>query len=121
MKGNVARQKDVDSKATTAAPYRTPGLNVVGVVAGDSKDERSVEEEEEKEGETKWQEDSQLVGGSARQGGRDLLFRKVSRLSPSQRAAPLLRQKPKGQRRPASLCPQVRVLVFTKGPGGGRG
>ena len=99
MKGNVARQKDVDSKATTAAPYRTPGLGVVGVVAGDSKDERSVEEEEKKERERKGQEDSELVGGSARQGGRDLLFRKVSRFSPSQRAASLLCQKPKRRRR----------------------
>jgi hypothetical protein len=52
-------------------------------------------------------EDSALVGGSARQGGRDLLFRKVSRLSLSQRAVSL-RQKPNRRRDPASL----RVLKF---------
>jgi len=61
----------------------------------------------------------QLVGGSARQGGRDLLFRKVSRLLLTQRAASLLRQKPKRRGR-ASSCPRICALVFTHSPGGGR-
>ena len=45
-------------------------------------DEKSVEEEEEEEEETKERRVLSWVGGSARQGGHDLLFRKVSRLLP---------------------------------------
>ena len=68
----MSRDTKTSTQATTAAPYRTPGLGVVDVVAGDSKDEKSVEEEKKNEGEAKGQEDSELVGGSARQGSRDL-------------------------------------------------
>ena len=80
-------------------------------------------EEEEREEERK--EKNRILSwleGQPGKGGRDLLFRKVSRLSLSQRAASLLRQKPKrGRGGSASLC----VLKFTslsssKGRGGGK-
>jgi len=116
IKGKVARQRRRLGSTTTAAPGQAPSVDVVGGVPSDGKHEEGVGEEGEERKKQKG-EGSQLVGGSARQGGRNLLFRKVSRLLLSQRAASFLRQKPKRGRGSASLCPQTCVLVFSQGPG----
>ncbi|KAF9648634.1 hypothetical protein BDM02DRAFT_3128934 [Thelephora ganbajun] len=49
----MSRDKDVDSKVTTAAPSGTPSADVVDVVADGGKDEENVEREEEEEEETR--------------------------------------------------------------------
>lgn len=89
--------KTSTQKLLLPLPGQTLRASVFDVVAVDDESEKGVGEEEEEEEKTKEKENSQLVGGSVRQGCRDLLFRKVSRLLLSQRAASL-RQKPKRRR-----------------------
>ena len=97
----MSRDKDVCSKPAVATSRQTQSVNVVGVVTNDGR-MRKRREGGGGRGRNKREADSQLVGGSARQGGHDLLFRKVSRLLLSQRAASPLRQNRRddeGQRR----------------------
>lgn len=92
IKGNVARQGR-KLKASAAAPSNTPSGDVVGLVPGGGEVRKASRGEKKKKRKQKRRE-SQLVGGSLRQGCRDLRFRKVSRLLLSQRATSLLGQKP---------------------------
>ena len=54
----MSRDKDVSSKATTAAPSRTPSVDVVGLVAGDSEERRRsrVKRRKQKKGNLSWLE-----------------------------------------------------------------
>ena len=119
----MSRDEDVGSKVGNAVPNHTPSVDVDGADAGNREDEGSVEREEGDEEGTKGKKESQLVGGTpvTSAGGRDLLFRKVSRLWLSQRAASLLGQKSNRRRGSASFCPHTCILVFTESSGGGRG
>jgi len=115
----MSRDKDVDSKAATAASDRTLFVNVVGVVASDGKMRKTSKRRKRKRKKQKRGGFSAGLEGQLGKGGHDLLFRKVSRLLLSQRAASLLCQKRKRRRGSAPLCPQIRVPVFFQRPGGG--
>lgn len=106
----MSRDKNVNSKATTAAPGHTPSVDIVELVAGMMNLWGKRREESERRGRNKREGESQLVGGSPRQGCRDLHFRKVSKLLLSQRATALLGQKPNRRQGSAPFCPKFVCL-----------
>lgn len=120
IKGYVVRQKTSTWKLPLPLPVK-PGCSTPLASSQSIAKITRASRRRRREEETDGKKDSQLVGGSVRQGGHNLLFRKVSRLSLSQRAASLfLKNGRDDEGINVVSCPQIRALVFQGSRGGCR-